>query len=722
MGFLAGTIAMTSLTAHAQQQEATSLAPVVVTAEPEGPQGPDYGYNAHRSLTATKTDTALSDTPRSVSVVTRERIEDQGAETLSDILAYVPGVSTSRFPVGDGLAGDIFYIRGMNQRDYGYGTYRDGLRVRQNAYATSAEPYGLERVEVFKGPSSVLYGENVPGGLVNLVSKRPTETARGEVNLSYGSHDRRQVSADVSGPLTDDGKVLGRIVFLGRLSDTQTDSVSDDRLYIAPSVTLKISDQDTLTFLAMYQKDDTEIQLGLPAAGTLLDHPSGELDKGTNLGHPEWDTFDREFWSLGYEYEHDFNDDWTFRQNARYLHSEVQRNEVWWSFPPAGILPGIQGDGFDDFVAAYGRDRYNESRTFSIDNQLVGHFTTGNVENTWLGGVSYNRISFSQTQDVGFAQARLIDIFDPVWTSEPATPTTSTDAKDTQKLIGVYTQLQSKVGNWVGLLGGRYDSAQTEVDDDLNPGNSFDYRDSEFSWQAGLMYQFDFGLSPYVSYSTTFVPARQLSAVTGEPLEPITGRQYEVGFKYAPPGLDAMLTVSAFDIVKENDVNYDSALGGYRNIGRTESEGVEIELSGDITANLSAIAAYTYTDARIKEDVSFPRYEDKQVAGVPRHQASIWANYRVLEGTLRGAEVGLGIRYVGKSYAHPPTNLAYGTLEVDPVTLVDLALGYSFTDNWSGRLDVKNLFNTEYVGECNNAGRCYWGGERAVIGTVSYNW
>ena len=236
----------TSGHAFAQDENnATELEEIQVTAEREGPQGPDYGYEAERSLTATKTNTPLAETPRSVSVATRERIEDQNAQTLSDILYYMPGVSSTKFPVGDGLAGDIFYIRGMNQRDYGYGTYRDGLRVQPNAYSTSAEPFGLERVEVFKGPTSVLYGENVPGGLVNLVSKRPTETDQGQVNLSYGTHDRKQVSADISGAMTDDGKVLGRMVFLSRRSDTQTDSVPDDRLYFAPSMTLKLTDQDT---------------------------------------------------------------------------------------------------------------------------------------------------------------------------------------------------------------------------------------------------------------------------------------------------------------------------------------------------------------------------------------------------------------------------------------------------------------------------------------------
>ncbi|WP_084155714.1 TonB-dependent siderophore receptor [Halomonas halocynthiae] len=678
------------------------------------PVGPDYGYRAERSLTATKADIALEDTPRTVSVITRERIDDQNPRTLSNILSYVPGISSSDFPVGDGLAGDIFFIRGMNQRDYGYGTYRDGLRVQPNAYSTSAEPYGLERVEVFKGPTSALYGENVPGGLVNLVSKRPTVDHEGEVNLSYGSHNRRQISTDVSGPLNTDGSVQGRVVFLYRESDTQIDSVNDDRTYIAPSLTFELSDQDRLTVLGMYQKDDSELQLGLPAAGTLLDHPSGTLSSSTNLGHPEWDTFDREVWSLGYEYEHAFNDNWRFQQNARYLRSQVKRQEVWWSYP---------GDGYDNVVGAYGRDRDNDSKTLAIDNRIVGKFGNDVVEHTWLAGFGYDRTSFSQTQDVGFSTPQLINIFNPQWSSPPQTLQRSEDGKDVQALTGIYSQLHSQMGGFIAQVGGRFDSAKTEYNNYLTPSSGFSVTDEEFSWQVGLMYQFDSGLSPYMNYATTFVPARQVSATTNEPLDPITGRQYELGLRYDIPDMDTAITLSTYDIVMKNDINYDSAIGGYRNVGRTDSNGVELELVSDINDAFSVAVAYTYTDARIVEDVAFPRYEDNQVVGVPRHKASLWANYEFLEGVMQGAEVGLGVRYLGSSHSYPDASLAYGEmLTTEAVTLADLSLGYALDANWRIGLNVENLFDKQYVGECNNAARCYWGTDRTVQGTLSFSY
>lgn len=712
-GLLVATLVAVPVYSAAQEEEPVSeLESLTVTAERVGAQGPDVGYQADRSLTATKTDAPLSETPRAISVVTRNQIEDQGAQTLGNILDYVPGVNSANYPGGDALAGDIFYIRGMNQRDYGYGTYRDGLRVQSNAYATSAEPYGLERVEVLKGPTSILYGENVPGGMVNLVSKRPTYEQQGEVNLSYGTHDRRQFSSDVSGALNEDGSVRGRMVSLIREADTQINSMGDDRIYFAPSLAIDLGDRDTLTLLGQYQKDSTEIQLGLPASGTLLDNPSGKLSTDTNLGHPDWDGFEREFWTLGYEYEHRFDNDWTFRQNGRYTRSLVDRQETWLQFVDAG---------YSSNIGAYNLDRANESRIYSIDNQVVGNVTTGALENTMLFGASFDRTSFVQSQyasDIANGEFYLIDIFDPQYSSEPQTSSLSSDGDLKQNLAGTYAQWQGKVGGLIALVGGRYDWADSEYDDYTAANDDTQRSDEAFSWQTGLMYQFANGISPYVSYSTTFVPV-QLN--TEDNFKPITGDQVELGVKYEPEGWNTQVTVSAYDITKQDDVSYDGSSGDYRQIGETQSQGLEVEVKSEINESLSLTAAYSYIDARIVEDAG-SRLEDEQITGIPRHQASVWANYTFRHGALKGLQTGLGVRYLGKSYAYPPESLDYGTLEIGSETLVDAAIGYDFGNDWSAKLNANNLFDREYVARCNNGGRCYWGAERTVLGTVSYKW
>ncbi|MCY1275403.1 Ferrichrome outer membrane transporter/phage receptor [compost metagenome] len=675
--------------------------------------GPVKGYVAKRSLTASKTSIPLAEIPRSVSVVTRQRMEDQKSQTLTDVLGYVPGIFAPPFAAGDGLAGDLFFIRGFNATDYGYGLLRDGLRVQGNRYDTTSEPYGLERVEVFRGPSSILFGENAPGGLVNLVSKRPTAEQRGEVQLSYGSHNRRQLGVDVSGPLTEEGNILGRLVMLGRNADTQVDHQPDDRVYIAPSLTVNFDDSNALTLLATYQRDRTLMELGYPAAGTLLDNPNGKIDQDTLLGNPDWNKFEREVWTLGYEFTHQFNDSWQFRQNSRYMQSRIDRRETW----PTTLNNG----GFGTTVGNTAYDRFNKSIAYSLDNQLEGKIQTGNVDHTVLVGASYDRTSFNQDWDAGPASP--INVFDPVWPGNPTTPLHVQNALLKQDMYGVYAQLQSKYDNWIFLLGGRLDNVNSQYRNKpgtLNAAADLDYWDDDFTWQTGLMYQFDNGLSPYVSYSTAFVPNQQTESRSG-PLEPITSEQYEAGIKYEPTGWHTAFTASVYDLRKWDDVIFDGIAGDYRQVGESRSKGVELEVNSDLSENLNLTAAYTYTDARITKDAPGSLLEDHQMTGVPRNQASIWANYRFLDGYLRGLRVGGGVRHFDSTFSYTPASL-YGRLDTGDVTLVDAAIGYEIDRNWSVDLNAKNLFDQEYVSGCNNAGRCYWGEERTLLGTLSLRW
>ena len=670
----------------------------------------DVGYNAKSSRVGTKTSTPLSETPRSVSVVTSQRIKDQKSQTLTDVLGYVPGIFAPPFAAGDSLAGDLFFIRGFNATDYGYGLLRDGLRVQGNRYDTSTEPYGLERVEIFRGPSSLLYGENAPGGLVNIVSKRPTAAPQGEVQLSYGSNNRRQLGVDVSGPLTDSGNILGRMVMLGRNADTQTDHVPDDRIYIAPSLTLNFDDYNTLTLLANYQKDHTNMELGLPAAGTLLKNPNGKLSKDTMLGDPDWNTFERETWSTGYEFTHSFNDDWQFRQNSRYMQSRITRHETW---------PGnLNNAGFGTRLNVTAYDRFNKSMVYSLDNQLEGKFDLGGLENTVLFGGSFDRTSFNQDWNAGIVGP--IDIYNPVYLRDPLTPIAVQNTLLEQKMKGAYAQIQSKYDHWLFLLGGRQDWVDSDFRDKVASASNISSEDRKFTYQGGVMYQFDNGLTPYVSYSTAFVPVQQISN-SGAPLDPITSSQYEVGLKYEPIGWDTAFTASVYDLRKKDDTYFDATTSTYRQVGESRAKGVELELNSNLTPNLNVTAAYTYTDARITKDSATSLVKDHQMTGVPRNQASVWAKYRFLENSLKGLYVGGGVRYFDSAFAYTAPTL-YGKLDAGDVTLVDAAIGYQIDRNWTVDVNAKNVFDKEYVSGCNDAGRCYWGESRTLLGSVSYNW
>jgi len=699
---------------------AVQLQNIQVSAQAPEDDSQPQAYRARSSTAGTKTSTPLAETPRSVSVVTHQRMRDQGAQTLTDVLGYVPGIFAPPFAVGDGLAGDLFSIRGYNATDYGYGLLKDGLRLQGNRYDTTTEPYGLERTEVFRGPSSILYGENAPGGLVNLVSKKPTENAQGEARLTYGSNNRRQLAVDVSGPLSEGDSVLGRIVMLGRNADTQVDTVPDDRLYLAPSMTFNFDQDTALTLLSSYQRDRTKLLLGYPAAGTLLNNPNGKVGKDQFNGNPNWDDFERETWTLGYEFSHQLNDTWQFRQNSRYLQSRVNRHETW----PNNLGNG----GFGATLSSTAYDRDNKSLTYSVDNQFEGHFNTGALEHTVLLGASFDRTSYNQDWDAGLGGT--YNVFNPVFSQvQPNTSQYVQNSQLDQHMYGAYGQLQSTYDRWIFLLGGRQDWVHSEYRNRASaarPGSAavantdLDGWDHRLSWQTGVMYRFENGWSPYLSYSTAFTPVQQSSQPGGGLFDPILSEQYEIGLKYEPVGWHTTFSAAVFDLTKTDDV-VSGSNGFSRQVGKSQSQGVELEVNSDVTRNLSLTAAYTYTDARVKKDSPGSLVEDHQLTGIPRNQASTWATYRFLEGPLRGLRLGGGVRYFDNTFAYTSPAL-YGKLKTGDVTLVDALVGYDIDEHWSVDVNARNLFDKEYVSGCNNAGRCYWGEERTVLGTVALRW
>ena len=318
------------------------------------------------------------------------------------------------------------------------------------------------------------------------------------------------------------------------------------------------------------------------------------------------------------------------------------------------------------------------------DNRVahrLGHDARGQPSNVFRGGHRDSRLpitkcAYGAVLNIDYAQGRLV--FDPVYTESPVTSTAVQNALLEQRLYGLYTQLQSRIDNWVFLLGGRYDRVNSSYRNKagtLNAPADLDYWDGQFTWQAGLMYQFDNGVSPYLSYSTAYNPTQQVSSTSG-PLDPTTSEQYEAGVKYEPKGWNTTVSASIYDLRKKDDSLYDSVVGDYRNIGRSRAKGVELEVSSDLTDNFNLSSAYTYTDSRITKDAPGSLLEDRQITGVPRNQASIWATYRFLDGGLKGLRIGGGVRHFDSTFAYTSPAL-YGKLDTGDVTLVDAALGYA---------------------------------------------
>jgi len=693
---------------------------VSAAAEQESPTGPAKGYVAKRSLTATKTDTAVIESPQSIAIVTREQMDAQGVQSVSDALRYTAGVLAEAN--GPDPRADSISIRGFDSN--GRDQYRDGLRsyAFNNQGGTVIEPYGLERVEILRGPSSILYGQGGPGGLINLVSKRPTDKPLHEVQVQLGSYDRKQLAGDFGGLLTDDGTLSYRLTALVRDSDSQIDYVKDDRVFIAPAITWRPSDFTTLTVLADYQKNERgQGYQAWPRVGTLYSSAYGKISTSRFVGEPGVDKFNQERYSLGYQFEHIFNDNVLFRQNLRYQNMK--------STTVSTYMTGLQSD--QRTVGRFSGGSWDDVDNLSIDNHVQLKWGQGqDVQHTALIGLDAQKMK--SHVDETFATVSSLDIYNPVY--GVASPNFSVTGDATQRLrqTGLYLQDQIKIAQkWVVTLGGRRDWARTSTRDYLDDSNSEHQNDSANTWRTGVVYLADNGWAPYASYTESFLPVigRTSEARGNTPFKPETGKQYEVGARFQPAGQRTMLTFSLFDLTRQNVTTDDPLDTGSKMIqrGEVQSRGFEAEAKSQLDNGLDLVASYTYTLLEItksNDSVNGIAVKGNTPSGIPKHAAALWANYRLPESILAGLTVGGGLRYIGSTYGTDDN-----TYKVPSYTLVDASLRYdlaSLGDQWKGwkfALNASNLFDKEYVATCGYYGDgCKWGYRRNVMGTLTYSW
>ncbi|MBR9926253.1 MAG: TonB-dependent siderophore receptor [Gammaproteobacteria bacterium] len=664
-----------------------SVAPLAVLAQEERIANDPVVVTA----TALKVETPLVETPRPVSSVDREELETRNVQQLDETFRYRAGVLSGHF--GSDNNTDWFKVRGFDQS-----TYQDGLRIyREGFYQWLPEPFGLERVDVFKGPSSILYGEAPPGGLINAVSKRPTETPQGEVNIQFGNRDHRQVGIDTSGPVGESDNVRYRLVGLYKERDGDLNATNNERYYFAPSLAVDVSDDTTVTFLASVQKDD-----GVPVNsfklpyGTVQDTPFGRVDPQTNLSEPGYDKDNRTQWALGYELRHQLNDTWRFEQDLRYSELDLELRSTY-AFFMADERQAARGHVY--------RDGTIDSLT--VDNRMVGTWYTDRTENTLLLGAGYQNLGVSGQEADPFPFGDPIDIFNPTYGN--FTPVGADDLLTREidkEQTGLYAQNQLRIDDrWVLLGGVRYDQADTE-NTNVTAGTTQRSDDDQVSWSGGAMYLGENGVNPYISYTESFDPLGRVDS-DGDLYEPREGRQWEAGVKVAPFGWGGYVTAAVFDLQESNTL-INSPSGFQVQEGERTSQGFELEGVGYLTDDLKVTAAYTYTDSRLEDDQRAPL--------IPRHQASTWLDYAFTGGALKGVTLGGGVRYVGSTI---DTSVADNTA-VGSYTLVDAMVGYEFADGWQAQLNVNNLTDKEYVASCEYW--CYYGESRSVIGSVKYQW
>ncbi|MDQ8731841.1 TonB-dependent siderophore receptor [Bradyrhizobium sp. LHD-71] len=682
---------------------------------PERANGPVQGYVATRSGTGSKTDTPIRELPQTVNVVTADQIREQGAQSVSQALRYTPGVFTETY--GTASQFDAYtQIRGF-QADF----YLDALRLPNGGASTFwastvTEPYGLERIEVLKGPASGLYGQSTPGGLINMVSKRPTAVPFGEIVGQTGSFGRAQGAFDFGGPIDKEGKFLYRLTGLGRVSDTQVDFMENNRGFIAPAFTWRPTWDTSLTILASHMREwggKTGFNY-LPTSGTLLPNPNGRIPFERYAGEPSFDRFDREQSTIGYAFEHRFNDAVTVRQNLRYFDVQADLKAL---NRNGELLP----DNRTLNRAAFGIDAGAEALV--VDNNAEVRFLTGPFAHTALFGVEYRNEDSHYNVGRGFAPP--IDIYNPLYGVAIADPGTSNFVRTSSKSdeIGVYAQDQIKFGGFVLTLGGRYDRADATT---LNgrTGLSTPQNDDAFTGRVGLNYLFDNGVTPYVSYSTSFRPTIGID-LRGNAYKPTTGQQIEAGVKYQPPGTRTLITASVFDLTQQNRQTADPSLppqsGSFVQIGEARVRGFELEAKTEVVQGLSLIASYAHLNHEITKSTD-PLEIGRRLPQTPVDQAALWAFYEVQDGTFGGLGFGGGVRYVGETWDVTNTRV------VPDYALFDARVQYDF-----GRLSPQlkgtmlsvnalNLADKYYVSQCTFGQGCTLGTRRTILATLSYRW
>lgn len=670
------------------------------------------GYNATHSQVATKTSMPILETTQSVSVVTRQQMDDQGSQTVAQAMRYTPGVLTN--PYGATHRYDYVAMRGFNDGSVD-NIYVDGLKSMgdNGTYSTmQVDPYFLERIDILMGPSSVLYGRSSPGGLVALTTKKPLFDPYHQVQATVGTQGQRGMGFDFSGPLDEDKRIAYRLTGLADASDTQFDHNKEERYAIAPTVSIDFNEDTSLTLQAYLQHDPNGgYHGGNPADGML--HPRNGLRLSDHFfeGEPDIDNYERTQQSFSYQFEHRFNDVLTARQNFRYQDSDVSMDQVYsagWADTTSNILNRAYTGGDERL------------HSFIVDNMLQAEFFTGAAKHTVLLGADYQRRKADVTWRYGTVDP--LDAGNPHYGHGNLQVLGENNYLRRLQQTGVYLQDLIDLDQWRFSLGLRQDWVKVSEENRDTDTKVNDDR-SKFTTRAGVLYLFENGIATYVSYSESFNP-NTVSDQNGRPLAPTEGTQWEVGIKHQPPGTDNLFTASVFRIEQENLASKQPDEEFYRAVGEVRSQGLELEAHVQVTENLKLIGGYTYTDieyAKSMPSLVTPGLDNKgnSPTQAPEQMYSLWADYNFRQGPLDGLRLGGGVRYVGYSWVD-----AENSMKVPSYTLFDASVGYDLgkvgLKGVDVRLNANNLTNESYVASCASLNYCYMGEERNVSATVSY--
>lgn len=683
---LAASTALAQDAPAAAPQDAIVLDTIVLTAASDASVQAN-GYVGNYTQAATKSDTPVAEQQQSVSVVTTAQIEDQGAETLGQALSYTAGIVGE--PFGSDPRFDSPTLRGFNASD---SQYLNGLRQLRKFGAVSYETYGLQQVEVLKGPSSALYGQGSPAGIINQVQKRAQDDNFAEAGVGFDSNSSKEVFFDVNRVASE--QLNWRLTGILKDTQEQIDELTNKRGYLAGALRYKPTDTTTIDIITSYTKDSPITPPGVPYALTRT--ADGEDLRDLYAGEPGYDDSDRKSFNFGVEISQELAGGWTLQQGFRYEKFD-------WNYT-SSYVSGLSDDGNFINVGLSGQDE--ESDGVNLDTRLAGEVTTGAVKHRLLFGLDIRQYdSRAQTR---FAYGPQLDWRDPVYVDvNPTDFWYRSDVDTTLRQIGVYAQDELEFGNWRGTVAIRHDSAKQWGTDENNFAGltDIDRTDNETTYRLGLGYQTSNGFMPYVNYSTSFDPEIGVD-FEGDQLEPTTGKQWEIGVKYQPTAFDGLITAAVYDLRQENVTRFvtENGIPGNRQIGEVHSKGFELEATAAIADRWDVRGGYAYNDT---EQVGGAD-DGKDLPNAPKHTASLWLSHDFQNGVRLGG----GVRHLGQRFG----DLA-NVYDLDSVTLVDVGASYT-RGNLEGSLNVSNIGDEVYVATCGSFG-CYYGEGRTVTAKLT---
>lgn len=667
------------------------------TADYETAQGPVKGYRATRSASATRTDTSIHETPQSISVVTKDAVEDIGATRLQDALDYAGGVGRANNFGGQGLT--TFTVRGFTTGEF----YRNGFPINRG-YPNMPDANTIERLEVLRGPATMLYGRGDPGGTFNVVSKQPLPERTVTLGSQLSDQGMRRGTLDASGPLDEEGRLAYRLNVVGEGGDTFRDHMETERYGVTPVVTWQATDATKVIFEGDFMRNNHPLDRGL----TRFANQKGTASRDTFWGEKDAGKLHNDNSMAQLRFEHLLNDSWTLGGGFQWLDGTLQGN-------------GVEANG----ISSLGADGRTLQRNFNYrklewtdkDTQLnlTGHFSTGGFEHTLLTGVEfedYDYKSIIQRSSAPYA----IDIFNPVYgQARPALARTPTHDKENLKTYAAFVQDQVELTERLKVLAGaRFERFEHEYESYVNGVKPWSATDNAVTPRVGVTYDLTDTVAVYADAARSFKPNTGAARIGGG-FEPEKGKSYEVGVKWE--ALDRQLSVDAaiYQIEKKNVLTTDPVDSAFSvAAGQVRSRGFDLNVAGNITPEWRVIGGYAYVDAEVTKDTTIR--SGTRLLNIPRNSFSLLNVYEFQDGTLKGLGLGAGTKYVDER-AGQTSNTAFA---MDAYTVVDLLSYYKVNEKVRLNLDVKNLFNREFEEGAFGNIYAYPGAPRTVQVGIAY--